>query len=447
MRELLERQLLDARGGVADGPLDVAAFADAVARTYETLDRERRLAAENAAEKTRELESATVQLRAESAEALSSAERRFLDAIEIGPGPLMVLDSELNFVAWNTAAARVLGRASSRLGVGLPLVGCARGLIENGDIKAPPEHAEAWVKISIDNVRDASWPLEIKVAGRWYQQRSRRLLDGGYLNAWIDITDLKVREKELAAAKAAAESANQLKSQFLATMSHELRTPLNAILGFAETIRDQVFGPNATDKYVEYAHDIHRSGQHLHALICDILDLSKIEAGSYELAIETVNAVEEAKGCMAMITTLAEKGGVTVSFAAAAPSLLIDCDMRALRQVLLNLLSNAVKFTPSGGCIEANAVAENGALVITIADTGIGISPEKLATLFQPFRQGDAGTSRRYEGTGLGLYISKRLVELHKGAIRLESAPGQGTRAIVTLPSKHIAGEAARAAG
>ncbi len=418
-----------------------------VERTYAALDRERQLAAEDAAAKARELQTATVRLRAESAEALSSAERRFLDAIEIGPGPLMVLDADLNFVAWNSAAAAVLGRASKYLAVGLPLEGCARGLVETGDIKAPPGLGEVWVKISIDNVRAAADPLPIKVAGRWYQQRSRRLLDGGYLNAWIDITELKLREKELAAAKAAAESANQLKSQFLATMSHELRTPLNAILGFAETIRDQVFGPHAIDKYAEYANDIHRSGQHLHALICDILDLSKIEAGSYELAIETVNAVEEAKSCMAMITALADKGGVAVSFSGAAPSLLIDCDMRALRQILLNLLSNAVKFTPHGGRVAVSLTREGDALNIAIADTGIGISEEKLATLFQPFRQGDAGTSRRYEGTGLGLYISKRLVELHKGTIRLESAPGDGTRALVTLPVATRAAEPARAAG
>ncbi|MCE9521774.1 MAG: PAS-domain containing protein, partial [Alphaproteobacteria bacterium] len=275
MHELLQRQLLEARGGVETAPLDLIAFAAAVARTYENSANEQRRSETENVRMEQELRAANARLREESAAALSTAQRRFLDAIEIGPGPLMVLDADLNFVAWNTAAEAVLGRARSRLAAGLPLAGCARGLVENGDIKAPPEHAEAWIKVSIDNVREAASPLQIKVNGRWYQQRSRRLLDGGYLNAWIDITDLKTREKELAAAKLAAESANRLKSQFLATMSHELRTPLNAILGFAEAIRDQIFGADATAKYVEYARDIHSSGEHLHSLICDVLDLSK----------------------------------------------------------------------------------------------------------------------------------------------------------------------------
>jgi signal transduction histidine kinase len=445
MREILERQLLEARGGVADGPLNVDEFVARVAQTYELLKQERRLSEEAAAAMECQLKATNARLREESAAAVSSAERRFLDAIEIGPGPLMVLDSELNFVAWNAAAERVLGRARSRLGVGLPLIGCARGLVENGDIKAPPEHAELWIKVSVDNVRAAEGPLEIKVAGRWYQQRSRRLIDGGYLNAWMDITELKQREKELAAAKVAAESANRLKSQFLATMSHELRTPLNAILGFSETIRDQIFGPAAKDKYIDYAREIHRSGQHLLALICDILDLSKIEAGSYELAIEPANAVEEARGCIAMITSAAEKAGVAVTISVSTPTMPIACDVRALRQILLNLLSNAVKFTPRGGRVDVSLTMEGGSFVATIADTGIGISQEKLAILFRPFQQGDAGTSRRYEGTGLGLYISKRLVELHKGAITLESVPAQGTRAVVTLPLAQDAAAPGRA--
>jgi len=434
MHKLLEHQLLQARGGDPDGSVDFAALIVAIDRTYATFERERNLNDEAARVMERELTAANARLREETAAALSSAERRFLDAIEIGPGPLMVLDADLNFVAWNTAAERVLGRAQAYLAVGKPLVGCARGLIETGDIKAPKGLEDAWVKISVENVRAAAGPLEIKVAGRWYQQRSRRLLDGGYLNAWIDITDLKAREKELAAAKAAAESANQLKSHFLATMSHELRTPLNAILGFAEAIRDQIFGPAATAKYIDCARDIHRSGEHLHALICDILDLSKIEAGNYQLTFEDLDAVEEARGCVAMVSTLAIRNEVALSFAAVASSIAIRCDQRALRQILLNLLSNGVKFTPPGGRVELDVIAIDDALIATVSDTGIGIAPDQLASLFQPFHQVDAGKNRRYEGTGLGLYISKRLAELQGGTIRLESEPGKGTRAIVTLP-------------
>ena len=434
MRELLKRQLLTARGGVEGGPLDVDAFVAAVALTYETVAQERRVSEDSRRQMEQELRAANEKLREESAAALSSAQKRFLDAIEIGTGPLMVLDADLNFIAWNAAAERVLGRARTHLARGKPLAGCARGLVENGDIKAPPEHAEAWIKISVDNVRAAEYPLESKVAGRWYQQRSRKLLDGGYLNAWMDITDLKTREKELAAAKVAAESANRLKSLFLATMSHELRTPLNAILGFSEAIRDQIFGADARAKYIDYARDIHRSGQHLHALICDVLDVSKIEAGNYQLYIETLDGVVAAKDCHTMIAPVAEKAGVALAFSCDARSIDIACDVRALRQIILNVLSNAVKFTPRDGRVELRLATDGGSLIVSVTDTGIGIAPEKLQALFQPFHQVDASMSRRYEGTGLGLYISKRLAELHGGTIRLDSTPGQGTRATVMLP-------------
>ncbi len=277
---------------------------------------------------------------------------------------------------------------------------------------------------------------EIAIGASWYLIAARGLSDGGMVLTFSDVTALKQRERELAEAKLAAESASRLKSQFLATMSHELRTPLNAILGFSEVIRDSVFGTSETAaaKYSEYAASIHTSGRHLLSLISEILDLSKIEAGSYVLDIVRLDLRELLEDILRIMKPAADQAGVDLRAGLPDSSVWLAADARALRQIALNLVANAVKFTPKGGSVAVDLMAKGTIAEFTITDTGIGIAKEHMQTVFELFRQVDSSLSRRHEGTGLGLAISKRLVELHGGAIALESELAVGTCVSVRLP-------------
>jgi signal transduction histidine kinase len=236
-------------------------------------------------------------------------------------------------------------------------------------------------------------------------------------------------------AKESAEVASRVKSEFLATMSHELRTPLNAVLGFSEMIREGCSGP-IDAKYQAYAADIHASGEHLLALISDILDISKIESGRLELHDEGTSLTELVRRCVRLVQPRAEEGGLSLveHLPVDLPDAVID-EVR-LKQALLNLLSNAVKFTHAGGRIEVSAVElEDGAIEISVADNGIGMRPEDVPIALEPFRQIDSNLTRPYEGTGLGLPLTKRLIELHGGSLEIETELGRGTRVTLRLPA------------
>jgi signal transduction histidine kinase len=252
---------------------------------------------------------------------------------------------------------------------------------------------------------------------------------------------LKVaRERDEAAqARQRAEAASRAKSEFLANMSHELRTPLNAILGFSQAIEGQLFGPAAMPRYVEYARHIHESGRHLLALISDILDMSRIEVGRFEIVEEILDVAPFIESCVAMVRPQAEKSGVALIVDLQRDLPQLRGDRRAMVQVTLNLLSNAVKFTRAGGSVTLTAaLEEHSQLKLVVIDTGIGIAAETLPWIFEPFQQGDPTISRRYGGTGLGLSISKSFVELHGGTIAIDSTPGRGTTATVILPAGRV---------
>jgi signal transduction histidine kinase len=235
-----------------------------------------------------------------------------------------------------------------------------------------------------------------------------------------------------------AESASRAKSEFIANMSHELRTPLNAIIGFAEVMRAQPYGALEAH-YSEYVQDIESSGRHLLALINDILDLSKIEAGRMELREEAVDLAELAAGCIGLLRARAEQAGLDLVSLLRADLPEFWLDPLKIRQVLLNLLSNALKFTPAGGRIAVDAAMDAaGDWVLTVADTGIGMSADQIAVAMQPFGQIDNRLSRAHTGTGLGLPLARRLVELHGGALDLHSAPGQGTQVSIRLPASRL---------
>ena len=243
---------------------------------------------------------------------------------------------------------------------------------------------------------------------------------------------------ELETAKARAETENKQKSQFLANISHELRTPLNAIIGFSEIIKDEVMGELGNDQYKAYVRDIHSSGVHLLSLINDILDYSKAEAGKLELEYEDVDLNKLIAACLRLQEPRAKSADVLLEKDLPSEHLIINSDAKRLKQVLLNLLSNAVKFTPQGGIVKVSGWhnLKDNTISLEVKDSGIGISPKDLAKALAPFGQVDNELARRYEGTGLGLPLTKKFVELLGGKMHLESEINKGTTVTVTLPIK-----------
>jgi signal transduction histidine kinase len=263
------------------------------------------------------------------------------------------------------------------------------------------------------------------------------------LQASVQGLEQKVEERTRELQKALAELSrkgrqlevvSQHKSDFLANMSHELRTPLNAIIGFSQVLRQRLFGP-INEKQEEYLDDILSSGNHLLSLINDVLDLSKVEAGQVELEVASFSVREALERGVVMVREPATRHGVRLSLELAPGVDLVEGDERRLRQVIFNLLSNAVKFTPEGGEVVLATASRDHEVLISVTDTGPGIPLEDHERIFEEFQQTDVGVRQR-EGTGLGLALSKRLVELHGGSIWVESEPGKGSRFVFTLPAK-----------
>lgn len=241
--------------------------------------------------------------------------------------------------------------------------------------------------------------------------------------------------RQLETAREAADEANRSKSRFLAHMSHELRTPLNAILGFAEVIERELNGPSGVPAYATYARYIGESGRLLLSIIDDMLDLSKIEAGRLELHVETVNGAELLERVRKLVKGLAHDAGVKLTFTCAPETASFQADPKATIQMVVNLATNAIKFTPEGGRTAVSlSQAGNGGTSISVTDTGIGMSAEDIATALEPFGRVEGPMARRFHGTGLGLPLTKSLIEMHGGTLAIESAPGQGTTVTLRFP-------------
>jgi signal transduction histidine kinase len=250
--------------------------------------------------------------------------------------------------------------------------------------------------------------------------------------------DLEQTAFELKRSLRLAEDANGAKTHFLASMSHELRTPLNAIIGFSELLTKEIYGPLGHSHYHGYAQDIHDSGNHLLGLINDVLDLSKLDATVIETYAEPVELSEFLRKTVQMVRPQAERGRVVLHESFPGLVATLRTDERRLRQVLLNLLSNAVKFTAAGGTVKIAAYRQAGGVTITVSDTGIGIAAEDIPKAMADYGQVRNGWSRAVEGTGLGLPLSKRLVELLGGSFVLESKLGVGTNVILTFPPERL---------
>jgi signal transduction histidine kinase len=251
-------------------------------------------------------------------------------------------------------------------------------------------------------------------------------------------SELERSLEERAAALSKADAASRSKSAFLAAMSHELRTPLNAIIGFSEVMAFEAFGPLGNKQYQSYVRDIHDSGTHLLALIADILDLSRMEAGKTELNEEVVQVPAVVADCMRMVERQAERASLTLTQEIPPDLPRLFVDERRIKQVLLNLFSNAIKFTPAGGAVTVSAWLGADGLVISVSDTGVGIAPDDMARAFETFGQIDSMIARHHQGAGLGLPLARQLMELHGGSLELASVVSEGTVATIRFPVSRV---------
>ncbi|MGB5949744.1 MAG: ATP-binding protein [Parvibaculum sp.] len=380
---------------------------------------------------------------------------RLVDAIESIGEAFALWDHDNRLVTANSKFAEFLHLPVDRIAPGTTLE----------QVMADAGIGSDWPRAG--GIEESVWEIRLP-SGRWLQISERPTNSGGHVNVGTDITPIKVQESALtqnksalektvrdleasrlklqhqarqlvdlaekyAAEKTRAESANRSKSEFLANMSHELRTPLNAIIGFSEMMETGLFGPLGSPKYQEYAHDIRSSGQHLLELINDILDMSKIEAGRMTLEKQTTDLSTVIEESLRLVSGRAEIASVKVlNEVGELPQ--VEADKRAIKQVLLNLLSNAIKFTPAGGTIRVRGGADQSYIALAVEDSGIGIPAHALPKIGRPFEQVESQHSKRHKGTGLGLALSRSLVELHGGTLTIESTEGVGTRVTFTLP-------------
>ncbi|HWC64068.1 MAG TPA: HAMP domain-containing sensor histidine kinase [Rhizomicrobium sp.] len=415
MHKLVAHQLKSATR--PDGSIDAEMLTRLMRRTYEEFDRERRLTDRAAKLMEEELQEANAEIR-------RLAEQRLADTLESVPNPVALLSPSCRVASVNSVMSLLCASVLRPPVPGEDFAQFLAGLV-------PGTEAGKCVL-----GMQTGHSMELAIGGRWYLGTMKKFTDGGYAVTLSDVTVMKERETVLALAKEAAESANRLKSQFLATMSHELRTPLNAILGFSEMIWSHVLGdtPDAWARYSDYARSIHSSGDHLRLLISEVLDLSKIDAGAFQLHIEACDMSALVANSLVLVRPQAERGGVRLLPFRLECDPVIPADSRAIKQVLINLLSNAVKFTPQGGDVEVICRDAGDSMLVSVRDTGIGIAAEHQKNVFEPFHQGNAHIARRYEGTGLGLAIVRGIIQMHQGEVWLESQQNAGTEVFFRLP-------------
>ena len=374
-----------------------------------------------------------------SQQRIVEAEAWLRDAIESIDHGLVLYDADDCLITCNQRFRFLHDANAAALIPGATYENIIRSAITKGDWDIGAQGLEDWIADRLEQRRsksDRSYVQELP-NGRVLRIDEKRTQNGGLVAVHADITATKQRERLLQEAKEQAEAANISKSQFLATMSHELRTPLNAVIGFSEILKQGLFG-ELTGKNLEYVEDIHKAGRHLLALINDVLDMAKIEAGKYVLVDEAMDISELIGECIRQVAPQADTGQLTMEYDAGTDLVPVSADRRAMKQILLNLLSNAVKFTQVGGAVQISTRIEPVGLVIAIRDTGIGIAPEHIERILKPFEQAENSNSRKHEGTGLGLSITHQLTQLHGGDLKVTSHEAGGTVVTVALPAARL---------
>lgn len=378
---------------------------------------------------------------------LRQSEARLAGVLNIAPDAMILVDRDFRIRLYNQGAESVFGyTADEAIGHPMDILIPERLRQQHQKLVAAfAESSQSTVRADgrgqIVGVRKdgAEFPASVSIS------KMERSGEAVFFVILRDVSERLQAERAVIAAKEHAELANRTKSQFLANMSHELRTPLNAIIGFAEVIQNQTFGPVGNPRYVEYVTDIRESGEHLLALINDILDLSKIEAGKDELHEENLDIAAIVRACMLVVRARAEAAGVSLRVDIADDLPYLFADERKLKQILINLLSNSVKFTEAGGEVSAAAwVADSGDFCLRVADSGIGMAAEDIPRALDSFQQIQSDLNRTYDGTGLGLPLTKSLIELHDGTMDLKSEVGVGTTAVAHFPAERVVARPAR---
>jgi signal transduction histidine kinase len=356
----------------------------------------------------------------------------------IGEG-LSVFDGKGRLIVWNNRFCELLDLPRD-LSAGAPLRDILTLQAVRGDFGDVDPEAEVARRLAAF-FRDVPKVYErVTPGGRVLQIRRRGMPDGAIVSVYSDITEIKASERKLIRARSQAEVANHAKSDFLANMSHELRTPLNAIIGFSEIISQELFGPIRNEKYLEYMKDIHQSSLHLLSIINDVLDMSKIEAGKLELSKEALNIQTVIREVIRMMRERAECRRIELIAELIDEEIDSWADERAMKQIFLNLLSNAIKFSKEGGRVYIRVLGDRSDLaVVEFEDFGIGMTEEEQERALQPFGQAKPSTTRNYGGTGLGLPITKGLIEAHGGRLEIRSHAGHGTVVRVILPAERKA--------
>jgi len=378
-------------------------------------------------------------------ERLSNEQSILQSAITAMPAGISIKDPDGRYRAYNDKIVELFDLPDGMIHEGSSFEEVARYQAARGD------HGNGQVDDLVTREVDILRSLDVTVyertlaTGRTLELRRSRLPDGGVVTIAADVTDRVAQQFSLQQAKEEAELASISKTEFLANLSHELRTPLNSVIGFSDIMARQTLGPMGTQKYLEYANSIRNAGQHLLAVVNDILDVSKIEVGEFSLHEEQVSIPHLIADCVRMVADSADQAEVRLHESVPAGFPMLRADPLRLRQILLNLLSNALKFTPPGGHVRLSAKRrDDGAPVIEVSDTGIGIEPEDIPRALEPFRQvGDhdsAHLDHELEGTGLGLPLARALTELHGGRLEIASTAGKGTTVRIRLRADCIVG-------
>ena len=360
------------------------------------------------------------------------AQSRLVDAIENSRDGVVLVDASGTVVIANSQVTTFAPMIEGRVAEGASFEALVATAINHG-VFAAGTAAEVTQRLLVDPLPSV---CELEIAGgRWLRISRSRTAEGGMIAMIGDISSLKERESVLRAAKERAEAGSRSKTQFLTNMSHELRTPLNAVIGFSEMMSMEAFGP-LVPKYKEYADDILGSGRHLLSVINDVLDVARSESGKLQVDPVPLDVATLFTECRKMVYDQCERAALHFETVMPETPLRVMADPVRARQILLNLIANAVKFTPADGRIAMIAVQdEPGFVRIAVSDTGIGMAPEEIPLALEAFGQVDSRLARKYEGTGLGLPLTKALVELHGGRLEIRSRPGEGTTVEVVLPS------------